>query len=245
MDAITWGGPASITYILSMVFVVGLGIGLYFLLRNKSEMVIKLVLFPLSLFGLAAVIINLTAFNDPLHYLPLEFCSYTAIFIPVLVLIPKRNILGNYLIAGSLGALVALILRAPDSYDWPFLSLGFFCYFFGHMAEFLVPQLLFALKKIEVKPIYMLSSFGIVIVLYTMSFLVGHHVNVTFGLDTNYFFGEHPTNAVLQVAWNILPYPYWYMYLVFPLFAIVFLLYCIPYFVRRHKEKKKEKGIVS
>ena len=239
MDKILWGGPASFTYILSMVFVFGLGVGFYFLLRNKSEKVVKLVLFPFSLFGLAAVIINLTVFNDPLHYLPLEFCSYTAIFIPILVLIPKPNILGNYLLIGSLGALVALILRAPNSYEWPFFSVAFFCYFFGHTAEFLVPQLLFALKKIEVKPKYMISTMVIVLVLYTMSYLIGHNVNVAFGLNTNYFFSEFPTNAVLQLAWNILPQPYWYMYLLFPLFAVLNLLYCIPYFVKKAKEKRK------
>ena len=242
MNGIPWGGPASITYILSMVFVIGLGVGLFFLLRHKSEKVIKIVLFPISLLGLAAVIINLTAFNDPLHYLPIEFCSYTAMLIPVLVLIPKRNLLGNYLIAGSLGALLALTLRPAHSYDWPLFSLGFCCYFFGHMAEFLIPLLLFALKKVEVKPIYMISSFIIVVALYTLSYLVGHNVNVAFGLDTNYFFSEYPTNPVLQAFWNICPYSYWYMYLAFPLFAVVYLLFCIPYFVKRHKMKKEANG---
>lgn len=243
MYLINWGGPTSLPYILSMVFVFGLGIGLFFLLRGRSEKVIKIVLFPISLFGLAAVIINLTAFNDPLHYLPLEFCSYTAILIPVLVLIPKRNLLGNFLIAGSLGALLALALRGTDSYEWPLFSIGFCCYFFGHMAEFLIPQLMIALGLVKVKPIYMISSFIITIVLYTLSYLVGHAVNVANGLDTNYFFGEYPTNAVLQVAWNICPHSYWYMYLVFPLFAIVYLIYCIPYFVKRAEIRKENKRL--
>lgn len=241
MNAIYWGEPLSITYIISMVVVFAVLIGFIFLLRNKSEKFIKIFLFPFSLLGIAAIIYNLLACENIYRNLPLNFCSYTAVLCPILVLINKRNVLGNYLLAGSIGALVALVLRESDCYEWSLLDGDFIFYYYPHMFEFIIPQVFIFIKKVEIKPIYMPFALVITIILYTISYNIGHYVNLKYDLNTNYFFGEGPNNPVLEVCWKILPVKYWYMFLCFPLFLIVNVLYSIPYFIKKGKERKEKR----
>ena len=257
MNAIYWGEPISINYILSMVFVFAVLIGLIFLLKNKSEKVVKIVLFPFSLLGLGAIIYNILAygnvdqwnpltFNDNVYYhLPLNFCSYTALLCPLLVLMNKRNILGNYLLPGSIGAMAALTLRESGCYTMNIFEGDFIWYFYPHMFEFIIPQVFIFIKKVEIKPLYIPFALAITIVLYTISYNVGHYVNIKHGVDTNYFFGERPNNPVLEMCWNIFPVKYWYMFLCFPLFLIVNILYSIPYFIKKGKEHRTKKEALA
>lgn len=245
MYTIVWGEPLSINYIISMVFVFAVLIFFIFFLKNKSEKFIKIFLFPFSLLGIGAIIWNLTTCVNVYKNLPLNFCSYTAILCPILVLMNKRNILGNYLLSGSIGALVALVLRESDCYEMSIFDGDFIFYYFPHMFEFIIPQVFIITKKVEIKPFYIPFALVITIILYTISYNIGHYVNQKYDLNTNYFFGEGPNNPVLQVCWNILPVKYWYMFLCFPLFLIINVIYSIPYFIKKGKERRTKKEALT
>ena len=71
-------GTFTITHIVSLLLGAGIIIGLYFLLKNKTQKTQTLVLGVLSFAGIAAIIYNLAAWNSPIEYLPFHLCSLNA-----------------------------------------------------------------------------------------------------------------------------------------------------------------------
>lgn len=73
-----WGtfGPV---HILSLLVGAGLLVGLYFILKNRSQRVQILVLGILSFAGISSDIYNMLAWGAPLEYLPLHLCSLNAL----------------------------------------------------------------------------------------------------------------------------------------------------------------------
>ena len=55
----------SLTHILSLLFVPVFTVGMYYLLRVRSEKTQKMVLFLLSLWGIVSMIFNLLYFKSP------------------------------------------------------------------------------------------------------------------------------------------------------------------------------------
>lgn len=200
-------------------------VGLHFILRGKSREVQTGVLFCLSLSGIAAIIFNLVRWGDPLWNLPLHLCSINAMLLPVAVLTRNKTI-GNLLLVWCLGALAALVLNY-DVADEAFFSERVVVYFFPHVFEFGIPLLLFSLKLVKKDPRCIGSTMAITMGIYTVVHLINRTIIHFFpDKNVNYMFSIRPNNPLVELFYSIIPYEYWYMYLVLP---IVFVYLCIVY----------------
>ena len=230
-----WGSFGWV-HIFSLLVGAGIIIGLYYLLKNKSEKVQLIVLGILSFSGVSAIIFNLVTWGSPLEYLPLHLCSLSAMVLPFAVLL-KNKVLSNLLLLWSLGALMALVINTSQA-DYEIFSFTFAFYFFPHVLEFGIPIMMFKLKLVEKDFRCILSTVAITWVSYTAI----HFVNVALNnyfiknnildwagnvVQVNYMFSITPENPVLVVFKNILPYDYWYMLLVIPV-VVIYLsaIYC-------------------
>ncbi len=110
-----------------------------------------------------------------------------------------------------------------------------FIFFVPHVLEFAIPILLIKLKLVEKKPRYILSSLGITAAIYT----VVHFINLGLNaycvnanitdwkgdlVQVNYMYSLNPDFPILQIFYKILPYDYWYMFLVFPIVGIYLVI---------------------
>lgn len=212
-------------HIATLIFAGGLLAALYFLLRKAAPGTQTRVLFCLSLTGLAAIIYNLLRWDDPVHYLPLHLCSINAMLLPVTVATRSKT-LGNLLLVWCLGALAALILNY-DVVDAVVLGEVFNFYYFPHVFEFGIPLLLFALKLIEKDWRCIGPTLGITMAIYTGVHLMNRLINALQpGANVNYMFSIRPNNPLVELFHRLIPYEYWYMYLVLP---IAFAYLCIVY----------------
>ncbi len=223
-------GFFSATHIISLIFGVGIIVGLYFILKGRSERTKTIVLTVLSFAGVAAIIYNLLAWNSPLEYLPLHLCSLNALVLPVAV-ISRNKTLNNLLLLWSLGAAFALLINTSVA-DTSIFSWVFFFYYFPHVLEFGIPILMFGLKltRKDVKCI------GSTMIITAASYTVIHFINIWINsytakhnivdgasnvIKVNYMFSITPENPLLELFYRIIPHSYWYMYLSF----IIVILY--------------------
>ena len=210
---------------------------LYLVLKNKSQKVQTAVLFALSFAGNAATVYNLLAWNSPLEYLPLHLCAINGLLLPIAVITRNRK-LCNLLLLWSLGAFVALVANGTMA-EAEITDLPFLFYYFAHVSELGVPILLFSLGHARKDPKCIGSTMSITWGAYTaiyginklINFLcTAYHVTRPDGslIQVNYMYSLTPENPVLQLFYNILPLPYWYMYLAVPIIAIYLGLLYIP-----------------
>jgi len=230
-------GFFSITHIISLIVGVGIIVGLYFILRNKSQKTQIITLGILSFSGIAAIIYNLVAWNSPLEYLPLHLCSLNALILPITVL-TKNKILGNVLLVWCLGALFALIVNSAMA-ETEIFSWQFFFYYFPHVLEFGIPILLFAFGLIEKDVKCIFTTVGITMVIYTIIHFINLGLNNYFiennildyagnVLQVNYMFSIKPENPLLDLFYKVIPYKYWYMYLIIPILVIYLSIIYFP-----------------
>ena len=223
----TWG-TFGIVHIASLLFAAGMIVGLYFLLKNKSDICQTAVLGILSFAGIAAIIFNLVTWNSPLEYLPFHLCSLTAMVLPFAVF-SKNKILNNLLLLWGLGALLALIVNTAQA-NFEIFSWTFVFYFFPHTLEFGLVVLMFALKKVKTDVRCIISTVAITIAVYT----VVHFINLAVNdycvknnildwagnvVKVNYMYSLVPENPVLELMYSK---PYWYMFTAVP-FVVVYL----------------------
>jgi uncharacterized membrane protein YwaF len=215
-------GSFGIVHIFSLLIAAGMNVGLYFLLKNKSDKVRRWIMFPLSFAGIAAILFNLLTWGSPLEYLPLHMCSITALLLPATVW-TKNNVLGNLLLLWCLGALLALVVNTAQA-NFEIFSWTFFFYFFPHALEFALPILMFALGMVKFEPKYILSTIAITFLIYTGVHFINLAVNAYAAANNvlnpsgelvvvNYMYSLAPANPVLDLFWSIIPCAYWYMYL--------------------------------
>jgi uncharacterized membrane protein YwaF len=222
-------GSFGFVHILSLVLGAGIVIGLYFLLKGKSEKIQLIVLGVLSFAGIAAIIFNLVTWGSPLEYLPLHLCSLSAMVLPFATLL-RNKALSNLLLLWSLGALMALVVNTAQA-NFEIFSWTFVFYFFPHVLEFGIPILLFKLGLVKKDPKCILSTVVITFVSYTII----HFINVALNnycltnqildsagnvIQVNYMYSISPANPVLVIFRNIVPYDYWYMLLVLPIVVV-------------------------
>lgn len=229
----TWGA-FGVAHLLSLLGSVLIIIGLYYLLKNRSKETIRIVLFVLSLSGIGAILYNLLAWGSLIEYLPLHLCSINAILLPIAIA-SKSRMLGNLLLIWCLGALFANVMTflptsVSDLYGWTHI---FFC--FPHVLEFGIPLLLIKFGLVEKKPKYILTSLGITALIYTgvhvANVLLNNYcvrANLTDGngelIQVNYMYSVRPDNPLLDLFYKIIPHPYWYMYLVFPILGVYLII---------------------
>ena len=231
----TWGFFSPV-HIASLVIAVGIIIGLYFLLKGKTQKIQLTVLGILSFAGIAAILYNLLAWGSPLEYLPLHLCSLNALVLPVAVW-TRNKVLNNLLLLWSIGALFALLLNtsvaAAEICSWTFVF-----YYFPHVLELGIPIMMFLLKLVKKDVRCILSTTGITFSAYTLVYFINlwvnnyaeaHHILNHAGeiIKVNYMYSIFPANPLLNLFYKIIPLQYWYMYLsilvIVPYLSLIYL----------------------
>ena len=244
-----WGTFGWVHWISLLVGVL-LNVGLYFLLRNRSETVKTVVLGVLSFAGIGAILFNLLTWGSPLEYLPLHLCSLNALALPVAVFTRSKTV-GNVLLLWSLGAVAALLLNHASA-NFEILSWTFFFYYFPHVLECGIPILLFKLKMVKLSARCIWSTLAITLTCYTVihcvnvwlnDYCAAHQILDWAGnvIQVNYMYSITPDNTLLHLFYGIIPHSYWYMLLVVPIAAVYLgAIYGVQYGLKRRKEKRVE-----
>lgn len=225
-------GTFTVTHILSLLLGAAITIGLYFLLKHRTEKTQTIVLGILSFAGIAAIIFNLVVWDSPIEYLPLHLCSLNAMLLPIVVFTRNKR-LGNLLMLWSIGALAALVLNTSVATS-KITSWVFVFYYFPHVLEFGIPLILFKLKLIKLDKKCIWSTVSITLGAY----IAIHFINVFINqyciennildwagevVQVNYMFSIfHEGNPLLKLFYDIIPYQFWYMLLCIPV-AVVYL----------------------
>ena len=240
-------GSYGVVHIASLLLSAAIIVGLYFVLRKCSERVKTIVLFILSFSGISAIIFNFITWGSPIEYLPFHMCSITAMLLPFAVL-TRNKIINNLLLLWCVGALIALTLNQAQA-NYEILSWTFFFYYFPHTLEVGIPILMFALGLVKKDVKYIGSTLGLTLYLYTtvhlLNVLLNNYAEANNIVDwagnvvkLNYMYSIDPTNPVLQIMYNLIPHPYWYMLVATPFILLYLTLVYLPEIIRAVKNKK-------
>ena len=240
-------GSFGVVHIATLILAMLIILGLYFALRKASRKTQTIVLGVLSFSGICAIIFNLVVWGSPIEYLPLHLCSINAILLPIVVF-TRNKTLGNLLLVWCLGALAALVVNMAQS-EYEIFSWTFVFYYFPHVLEFGIPILLFSLGIIEKHPKYIPSTLGITMLIYTgvhfcnlgiNAYLTSNIVLDYAGnlIQVNYMYSIVPENPLLAIFKQIIPFDYWYMYMIVPILAIYLGIVYLPQILQNRKKKK-------
>ena len=227
----TWGFMST-AHIVSLIVAVVIVFLFSLIVYKLNEKARNIVLFIFSLSGIATITFNLLKWGSPLEYLPLHMCSINAMLLPFAVLTKNRT-LCNLLVVWCLGAIVALLLN-QSVMETTIMSEVFIFYYFPHIFEFIIPILLLKLKMAKLDYKCILSSVVITMLIYTGIHFTNVYINnyclenniVDYAgniIQVNYMFSVEPSNPLLAIFYNIIPFDYWYMYLCVPI-VVVYLL---------------------
>ena len=242
-------GSYGLVHFATLLLSAAIIIGLYFILKKRSDRTKITVLFMLSLSGISAILFNLLAWGLPIWYLPFHMCSIAAMLLPFAVL-TRNKIINNLLLLWCIGALVALVLNQAQA-GYEILSWKFFFYFFPHTLEFGIPILMFALGLVKKDVKCIGSTLGLTLYLYTtvhfINVLLNRYTQANHIVDAsgnalrlNYMFSMTPSNPVLKIMYNLVPYPYWYMLVAFPVILLYLALVYLPEIIQAIKNKKNK-----
>ena len=238
----TWGS-FGLVHILSLVAAALMVAALYFILRNRTRKVQTLVLGVLSFSGIAAIIYNLVLWGTPWQYLPLQLCSINALLLPFAVFTRNKTVC-NLLLVWSLGALAALVLNTEMA-EATLLDHPFCFYYFPHVLEFGIPILLFVLGHAKKDPKCILPTVGITLAAYTVIHFINKLINAAGIIDAfgntvhvNYMFSLQPNNPLSALFWQVIPYEYWYMYMIVPIVLVYLLIVYAPQLRQAWKTRK-------
>ena len=241
-------GSYGLVHIITLIISACMILGIYFILRNRSEKTKVIVLFILSLSGLAAIIFNLVTWGTPLEYLPFHMCSITALILPIAIL-TRSKIFSNLLLFWCLGAAMAIICNQGQA-NYVIPSATFFFYYIPHTLEFGIPILMFALKIVKKDMRCIVSTVVLTMAIYTVvhfinlainSYCVANAVTNPSGeiVQVNYMYSLSAPVPLMQAMYNLIPHSYWYMYVVVP-FVVVYLgIVYLPEIIALIKSRKK------
>lgn len=222
-------GTFGAAHFATLIFALILIVVLYYILKKCTQKTQVLVLGIFSFSGIAAIIYNLAMWNSPLEYLPLHLCSIGAMVLPFAVF-TRSKVFCNLTLLWALGAAMALVLNHSIAHT----TLGghVFCfYYFPHVFEAGIPVLLFKLGLCKLKARYIFSTIGISAAIYTSV----HFINVKINdycreneivdsagriIDVNYMYSIMPDNPLLDLFYEWIPMPFWYMLPVIPIVLI-------------------------
>lgn len=244
-------GSYGIVHIATLLLSAAIITGLYFLLKNRSDKTQTVVLFILSFSGISAIIFNLVTWGSPIEYLPFHMCSITAMLLPFAV-ITKNKVINNLLLLWCVGALIALVLNQAQA-NFEIFSRTFFFYYFPHTLEVGIPILMFALGLTEKKLYCIPSTLALTAGIYTCVHLINVYLNQYAVANTivdwagnvvklNYMYSVDPTNPVLQLMYNLIPHPYWYMFVATPFIVLYLGIVYLPEIIRAIKNIKAKKS---
>ena len=241
-----WGSFGAV-HIASLAVGAAIIVLLYVALKKAPQKVQKLVLGVLSFSGMAAVVFNFVTWGSPLEYLPLHLCSLNALVLPIAVFTGNKT-LGNLLLLWSLGALAAVVVNTAQA-EFEIFSATFCFYVFPHVLEFGIPILLFKLGLVEKDEKCIGSTLLITVAAYTAIHFINMGIN-SWGsangilnqagepLQVNYMYSLVPEIPLMQAFYDLIPYPYWYLYCVIPIVAVYLLIVYAPQLLRRVKKQK-------
>ncbi len=240
-------GTFTTAHIISLICAILINVGIYFLLKNRSEKVQITVLGILSFAGIINFTCNLLIWGSPLEYLPLHLCNINAIILPFVVF-TRNKVISNLTLLWSFGALFALILNTEVA-DTAIFGLEFNLFYFSHLLELGVPLIMFKLGLCKLEPKCIFSTLGITFVTYTAIFFINCAINEytaangILNLDgqpliANYMYSVDPNNPLLELFYSWIPYKYWFM---LPAFGIVIpylgAIYGVNYLIQKRKKK--------
>jgi len=241
-------GSYGLVHIITLIISACMILGIYFILRNRSEKTKVVVLFILSLSGLAAIIFNLVTWGTPLEYLPFHMCSITALILPIAIL-TRSKIFSNLLLFWCLGAAMAIICNQGQA-NYVIPSATFFFYYIPHTLEFGIPILMFALKIVKKDVRCIASTVVLTMAIYTVvhfinlalnSYCVANAVTNPSGeiVQVNYMYSLFAPVPLMQAMYNLIPHSYWYMYVVVPFVVIYLGIVYLPEIIALIKSRKK------
>lgn len=240
-------GSYGLVHIITLIISACMILGIYFILRNRSEKTKVLVLFILSLSGLAAIIFNLVTWGSPLEYLPFHMCSITALILPIAIL-TRSKIFSNLLLFWCLGAAMAIICNQGQA-NYVIPSATFFFYYIPHTLEFGIPILMFALKIVKKDVRCIASTVVITMAIYTLvhfinlainSYCAANAITTPSGeiIQVNYMYSLFAPVPLMQAMYNLIPHSYWYMYVVVPFVVIYLAVVYLPEIISLIKARK-------
>jgi len=242
-------GSYGLVHIITLIISACIILGIYFILRNRSEKTKVIVLFILSLSGLAAIIFNLVTWGTPLEYLPFHMCSITALILPLAIL-TRSKIFSNLLLFWCLGAAMAIICNQGQA-NYVIPSATFFFYYIPHTLEFGIPILMFALKIVKKDVRCIASTVVLTMAIYTLV----HFINLAINsyctanaltnpsgeiIQVNYMYSLFAPVPLMQAMYNLIPHSYWYMYVVVPFVVIYLGIVYLPEIISLIKSRKKQ-----
>ena len=245
-------GSFGLVHIITLLISAAIITGLYFILRKRSDKTKTIVLFILSFSGICAIIFNLVTWGSPIEYLPFHMCSITAMLLPIAVM-TKNKAINNLLLLWCIGALIALVLNQAQA-DYEIFSWTFVFYYFPHTLEFGIPILMFALGLVKKDLRCVGSTLALTLFLYTEVHLINVCLNKYATeanildwagnlVKLNYMYSIDPTNPVLQLMYNLIPAPYWYMLVATPFIVLYLALVYLPEIIKAIKNKKNQTDV--
>ena len=237
-------GTFGVVHFATLLLGAAMVVGLYFLLKKKSRRVQTVVLGVLSFSGIGAILFNLLMWGTPLEYLPLHLCSINALLLPIVVFTRSKT-LGNLLLVWSLGAVAALVVNNAMA-EAELLSWPFFFYYFPHVMEFGIPILLFKLDLVKKDPKCIGSTLVLTMGIYTVVHFINKGINAWCAaagimsgeelLQVNYMYSITPENPLLALFKQLIPYDYWYMYMIVPILAVYLGIVYLPQILHNRKK---------
>lgn len=249
-----WGSFTNV-HLISLALVVVLCIAMTLILKRFKPVVVDIILFIMSLSGIAAIIYNLVAWKSPLQYLPLHMCSINALILPFAVL-TKNKYITNLLSLWALGAVMALVMNGSVASSNVF-SGPFNFYFFPHIFEFYVPIALFIFKrsKLDFKtiPITLLITVLIIVGVHFINkgvnaYTLANNITDYTGnvIRVNYIYTLGPDGyPVLSQLWSILPVELLYLITISPLVILALVLLNIKNIIAYKKDKKTKEALTT
>ena len=240
-----WGSFGAV-HITSLILAIGMMIGIYFLLKNKTEKTQLITLFILSLSGIAAIIFNLVKWGSPIEYLPFHMCSITAILLPIAILV-RKGALANLLLIWLLGAIIALTLNTQQA-NFEIFSSTFAFYFFPHVFEAGIPILMFKLglwkKEARAIPASLALTWGIYTVVHFINLALNRYVEIKGLVDRagepiflNYMYSMKPVVPFMELFWKVIPHEYFYLVFAIPILAVYLGIVYLPEIIRAIRKK--------
>ena len=234
-----WGTFGAV-HIASLLLAAVMVAALYFVLKNKSQKVQTATLGVLSFSGIAAIVYNLLMWGRPLEYLPLHLCSVNALLLPIAVLTRNKTV-SNLLLVWSLGALAALVMNQSVA-EAQVMDPVFCFFYFPHVLEIGIPILMFKLGLVKKDPKCIASTVGITMGVYTLIHFFNKALNAAQLLDlngevirVNYMYSIDPENPLLALFYKVIPYEYWYMYMIVPILVVYLLIVYAPQLLKKRR----------
>lgn len=156
-----------------------------------------------------------------LTLLPLQLCNIGVFLIPIALMIKKSLLMDFLFYACGLGALTAILI-VSEEYENTYSMFTFTFYVF-HFLIFIIPVFSFTWGFYDLKPSIDVALKVTLILIILSIFIHGLNVwlNTVYHIPANYFFTIRelavPTNQAFAFFAQLIPYDYFYMYVVFPI----------------------------